>query len=191
MCCSVLQCVHSNESCCAYVWVTSCTSMSHVTQWVMSHTNTSCHTHNCTIWWVMAYTWIRLFVAVCCSVLQCVALCYSVLQCVAVCYSVLQCVAVCCSVLQCIAVCGSMLQYVAVCCSVLQCVAVCCSVLHDAMNHEIRMNTSRHITHMNASCQWVMTHTWMRYVKESLNAFKDSLTYCTKCNPWLIKIAVT
>jgi len=67
------------------------------------------------------------FVAVCCSVLQCVAVCCSVLQCVAVCCSVLQqqrtryarilrllsravdmsvatlfqCVAVCCSVLQC------------------------------------------------------------------------------------------
>ena len=58
------------------------------------------------------------FVAVCCSVLQCVEVCCSVLQCVAVCSSMLQYVAVCCSVLQC----------VAVCCSVLQCVAVCCSV---------------------------------------------------------------
>jgi len=37
------------------------------------------------------------YVAVCCSVLQCVAVCCSVLQ---MCCSVLQCVAVCCSVLQ-------------------------------------------------------------------------------------------
>jgi len=44
----------------------------------------------------------EIFVAVCCSVLQCVAVCCSVLQCVAVCCSVLQCVAVCCSVLQCV-----------------------------------------------------------------------------------------
>jgi len=36
------------------------------------------------------------YVAVCCSVLQCVAVCCSVLQCVAVCCSVLQCVAVRC-----------------------------------------------------------------------------------------------
>jgi len=35
-----------------------------------------------------------LYVAVCCSVLQCVAVCCSVLQCVAVCCRVLQCVAV-------------------------------------------------------------------------------------------------
>ena len=45
------------------------------------------------------------YVAVCCSVLQCVG---SVLQCVAVCCSVLQCVAVCYSVLQCVAVVISM-----------------------------------------------------------------------------------
>jgi len=81
------------------------------------------------------------YVAVCCSVLQCVAVCCSatypnnmyiygqifwtlgigdmslcsVLQCVAACGSVLQCVAVCCSVLQCVAACGSVLQRVAVC----------------------------------------------------------------------------
>jgi len=52
------------------------------------------------------------YVAVCCSVLQCVAVCCSALGSsllnriytigVAVCCSVLQCVAVCCSVLQCI-----------------------------------------------------------------------------------------
>jgi len=45
------------------------------------------------------------FVAVCCSVLQCVAVCYSALQCVAVRCSALQCIAVrcemgCCSELQ-------------------------------------------------------------------------------------------
>jgi len=45
------------------------------------------------------------YVAVCCSVLQCVAARHSVLLCVAVCCSVLQCVvfvAVRCSVLQCV-----------------------------------------------------------------------------------------
>jgi len=71
------------------------------------------------------------YVAVCCSVLQCVAEPQRIVQhsastaTLACCrgaskskhpYNVLQCVAVCCSVLQC----------VAVCCSVLQCVAVCC-----------------------------------------------------------------
>jgi len=71
---------------------------------------------------------LRVFVAVCCSVLQCVcsvfAVCCSVLQCTAACCCVLQCVAECYRVLQCIAVCCSVLQCVAVCCSVLQCVAV-------------------------------------------------------------------
>ena len=86
----------------------------------------------------------RPYVAVCCSVLQCVAVCCSVLQCAAVCWSILQGVAVCCSVLQCAEVyrfhimrlvdrvtrsCVAVLQCVAVCCSVLQCLAVCCSVL--------------------------------------------------------------
>ena len=52
------------------------------------------------------------YVAVCCSVLQCVVVCCSVLHCVAECCSVLQCVAVCCSVLQCVAVCCNMLQCV-------------------------------------------------------------------------------
>ena len=61
-------------------------------------------------------------VAACCSVLllQYVAVCCSVLQCVAVCFSVLQYAAMCCSVLQCAAVCCGVLQYAAVCCSVLQ-----------------------------------------------------------------------
>ena len=34
-----------------------------------------------------------LYVAVCCSVLQCVAVCCSVLQCVAACYIVVKCIA--------------------------------------------------------------------------------------------------
>jgi len=60
------------------------------------------------------------YVAVCCSVFQCVAVLLVIDQSLArirvqVCCSVLQCVAVCCSVLQCAAVCCS------VCCSVLQC----------------------------------------------------------------------
>jgi len=76
--------------------------------------------------------------SVCCSVLQGVALCYGVLQCVAdaalwfrprfvewVCV----CVAVCCIALLCTAVCCSVLQCAAVCFSALQCTAVCCSVL--------------------------------------------------------------
>jgi len=59
------------------------------------------------------------FVAVCCSVLQCVAMCFSVLR-------------VCCSILWYVGqiaraapfenVCYSVLQFVAVCCDVLQCV---------------------------------------------------------------------
>ena len=71
----------------------------------------------------------NIYVAVCCSVLQCVVVYCSVLQFipvwdpsgisrrsafnmhVAVCCSVLQCFAVCCSVLQCVAVCCSVLQY--------------------------------------------------------------------------------
>jgi len=73
----------------------------------------------------------------------------SVFQCVQVYWSVLQWVAVCCSVLQCVeqtkfrrllwqrsarsdlcvAVCFSVFKCTTVCCSVLQCVAVCCSVL--------------------------------------------------------------
>ena len=86
------------------------------------------------------------YVAVCCSVLQCVAVSETwrfhterarVLQCVAVCCSVLQCVAVCCSELHSVRpgiftwherMCCSALQHVVACCSVLQRVAVCCSV---------------------------------------------------------------
>jgi len=79
------------------------------------------------------------FVAVCCSVLQCVAVCIeqqskcdvvccSVLQCVAVCCGELRRVAVCCSVLQCVAVRCSMVGHVAVCDSAYQSVASSCSV---------------------------------------------------------------
>ena len=38
----------------------------------------------------MSLVYYRKYIAVCCSVLQCVAVCCSVLQCVAVCCSVLQ-----------------------------------------------------------------------------------------------------
>jgi len=89
---------------------------------------------------------ISVFVAGCCSVLQCVVVCCSVLQRVAVCSSALQCVAVAvrCSgsallfslpkvfgstISVFVAVCCSVSWCVAACCSVLQCVAVCCSVL--------------------------------------------------------------
>ena len=78
-----------------------------------------------------------IYVAVCCSVLQCVAVCCSVLQCVAVCWSVLQYVAVCCSA--CCSVVqrgiqhdiGSVLQCIAVCCS------ACCSVVQRGIQHNI------------------------------------------------------
>jgi len=100
-----------------------------------------CHSRNAEwVWTGISGLMRMLYVAVCCSVLQCAAVCCSVLQCVAVSCSVLQCVAVSCRVLQCVAVCCSVLQCVAVCCSglrcvavwfsVLQCVAVWCSVLH-------------------------------------------------------------
>ena len=93
------------------------------------------------------------FVAVCCSVLQCVGLfpnCLLTNWGLRVCCSVLQCkrppsgffrtrglslcvgcqrwadvLTVCCGVLQCVAVCYSVLQCVAVCCSVLQCLCSC------------------------------------------------------------------
>jgi len=58
------------------------------------------------------------YVAVCCSVLQCVAVCCSVLQCS---HSSLQGVPPIFSI--------HMLCCVAVCCIVPQCVAVCCNVL--------------------------------------------------------------
>jgi len=59
------------------------------------------------------------FIAVSCSVSQCVA----------VFHSVLQCFTLCCSVSQCVAVFHSVLQCFTVCCGVLQCVAVRCSAL--------------------------------------------------------------
>ena len=62
----------------------------------------------------MKYTYIniyqKIYMTVCCRMMQCVAVCCSVstycffLQSVAVCCSMLQCVAVCCSKLQCVAV---------------------------------------------------------------------------------------
>jgi len=66
---------------------------------------------------------------------------------------VLRYVAVFCSVLQCVAVhtqaqtrveaaCCSVLQCVAVCCSVLQCVAVCCSVHMMWSADEVRDTSS-------------------------------------------------
>jgi len=78
---------------------------------------------------------VRLFVAACCSVLQCVAavscnVCACVFGELEPCtLSVLQCVAVCCSVLQCVAVYCSVFQCAAMCCIMLQCAAVCYSVL--------------------------------------------------------------
>jgi len=82
------------------------------------------------------------YVAVWCSMVQCVAVCcngrivntsiYYFQQHVGLallCCSVLQYVAVRCSALQCVAVRYSALQCGAVWCSMLQCVAVCCSVV--------------------------------------------------------------
>ena len=43
----------------------------------------------------------------------------------------LQFVAMCCSLSQCVAVCRNVLQFVEMCCSLSQCVAVCCNVLHE------------------------------------------------------------
>ena len=90
-----------------------------------------------------------------CTVIQCAVLRHNVMQYVAVCCSVLQCVAVSFGVdvlstficirrsrtnlsplelhmFVCTFVSCSVLQCVAECCSVLQCVAVCCSVLSRA-----------------------------------------------------------
>jgi len=93
---------------------------------------------------------VLLYVAVHCSVLQCVAVCVVVscknhslvefdIRCVAVCCSMLQYVAVCCSVLQRVAACCCVSPRVEVsfvsaaryqmCCSVLQHVAVSCGML--------------------------------------------------------------
>jgi len=95
---------------------------------------------------------LKVFVAVCCSVLQRVVLCQrvSVLQCVAVCCSVLQCVVLCqrvsvcqpsrlrvpcprasaCVCVECVVLSVCVLKVcVAVCCRVVQCVAGCGVVL--------------------------------------------------------------
>ena len=56
--------------------------------------------------------WSHHYVAVCCSVLQCVAVCCSVVRCGAVWRSVAQCGTVCCSALHCIVWRCSVLKYV-------------------------------------------------------------------------------
>jgi len=73
------------------------------------------------------------YVAVYCSVLQCVAI-----------YQMMRVSAECCSVLQCVAVFYSVLQCVAVCCSVLQCVAVCCSVWQCVAIYQMMRESVRH-----------------------------------------------
>ena len=105
------------------------------------------------------------FVAVWCSVLQCVACC-SVLQHVAVCCSVLQCGIVCCNVsrvavrrsalvddartaydealaLGDLSMCCSLSQYVAECCCVLQCVAMCCMMQCVAVRRSVLVIDAR------------------------------------------------
>jgi len=78
----------------------------------------------------------RVAVYICCVLLQCfVAVYCSVLQCVAVCCSVLQCAAMCCNVPDHI----SLECRVTLCCSVLQCVAVCCSVLQCTWSYQLGM----------------------------------------------------
>ena len=91
-----------------------------------------------------------IYVAVCCSVLQCVAVCCNMLR-KTTCLHFFEFRYICCSVVQFVAVCCSVLQYaaqgnlppflrmsiymlgcVAFCCIVLQCVAVCCNVLRKA-----------------------------------------------------------
>jgi len=121
VCCNVLQCdavyllnirVRSNQ---IPIFPTNCNPLQHTATHcnTLQHTATHCNylmigthasirTSNPHIMNVVLIRLIRirhLFVAVCCSVWQCVAVYCSVLQCVAVCCSVLQCVAVCCSVL--------------------------------------------------------------------------------------------
>ena len=88
------------------------------------------------------------FVAVWCSVLQCVAVLCSVLQCFAVWCSALQCVAVLCSVLQCFAVCCNALQSLdtslAACSSSLHCLVGHCNTLQQASRYTAtRCNTCR------------------------------------------------
>ena len=97
------------------------------------------------------------WVAVCCSVLQCVNRRMSLLHstqvyvCCNACCSVLQCSVACCSVFKCRMLSSHSTQwlcveiYVAVCCNVLQCVAVCNTL-------------QRHATHCN-TLQHTPTHT--------------------------------
>jgi len=91
----------------------------------------------------------RIYVAACCSMLQCVAVFVAMCICGSLFLSVdsgsgvedlwcgaLQCVVMCCSVLQCVVVCTWVSFCIGRYCkwsggSVLQCVAVCCSVLHS------------------------------------------------------------
>jgi len=75
------------------------------------------------------------FVVVWCSALQFVAVCCSLLQCVVVWCSALQYGAVHCSMLQCVVVQCSALQYVAVHCSLLQCGVVWCNALQYGAVH--------------------------------------------------------
>ena len=87
VCCSVLQCVAPCVAVCCSVLQTLLQCVAHcvaVCCIVLSHE--------------LLQEVSMQYVAVCCSVLQCVV----VLQCVAVCCSVLHCVAVCCTVLHCV-----------------------------------------------------------------------------------------
>jgi len=108
-------------------------------------------------------------VVVCCSVLHCVALCCTVSQnvaaCVAVCCSVWQCGAVCCSALQCVAVRCGVKQRVAAYCSALQCVTVCCSVyIRDLISQEPYIPLFVcHMTHSNDLCCSVLQCVAVRY----------------------------
>jgi len=126
VCCNVLQCnavyllnirVRSNQSPIPPTncnplqttahFATHCNTLQHTAthcNYLMIGTHASFRSSNPHIMNVLLIRLIRirhLFVAVYCSVLQCVAVCCSVLQCVAVCCRVLQYAAVCCRVLQC------------------------------------------------------------------------------------------
>jgi len=98
------------------------------------------------------------FVAVCCSALQCVAVSCFALQCVAVSCSVLHNVCFLCSVLQRdtvrYRVWYTMLQYVAARCSVLQCVAPVnissrAAAQHSSTNRPHSLSTARSINVMS------------------------------------------
>jgi len=131
LCCSVLQFIASVLQCLAV-----CCSVGAVTDLLVcgsggsrarTHTRRrACGTTPCVYGFLFSF----LYVAVCCSMLQCVSFMCVAVRCRACLLCVLQCVAVCCSVLQCVAVCCSAAvvccSAAVVCCSVLQC---CCSVL--------------------------------------------------------------